>query len=517
VMKSDSAKGKVYLVGGGPGDPGLITVRGAECIAAADVVVYDYLAAGRLLDHARPGCELLYVGKKGGDHILSQEKINALLVEKASRGKTVTRLKGGDPYIFGRGGEEAEVLAAAGIEFEIVPGVTSAIAAPAYAGIPLTHRRFTSSVAFITGHEDPAKKDSAIDWDCLARGIGTLVFLMGVRNLPHIVTKLTEAGKPPDTPAALVRWGTTSRQQTVTGTLANIVEQARKAGIKAPAVIVVGRVVGLRPALRWFERRPLLGKTIIVTRSRAQASDLVRRLQELGAECIQLPTIKVADPDTWQPLDDAIDGLASFQWIVFTSVNGVDFFFRRLKARGKDARALGAIKTAAIGPATAERLADFGLLTDLMPENYRAEAVVEAFAGHHVKGAKILLARAAEARAVLPEQLAAMGARVVEVPVYKTLAETPDQALLDRLFNRRPADMLTFTSSSTVTNFHRLAAGAGYNGPEAAAAVACIGPITARTAGKLGYEVSAVAETYTIDGLCREIVNFFKHRAAQAT
>ncbi len=508
-MKSDSAKGKVYLVGGGPGDPGLITLRGAECIAAADVVVYDYLAAGRLLDHARSGCELIYVGKKGGDHTLSQEKINALLVEKASQGKIVTRLKGGDPFIFGRGGEEAEILAAAGIEFEIVPGVTSAIAAPAYAGIPLTHRRFTSSVAFITGHEDPTKADSAIDWHCLAKGIGTLVFLMGVRNLPHIVTKLTEAGKAPDTPVALVRWGTTSWQQTVTGTLANIVEQARKAEIKAPAIIVVGRVVQLRSALQWFEHKPLLGKKIIVTRSRAQASDLVARLNHLGAECIQMPTIKVVDPDTWQPLDQALERLQSFAWIVFTSVNGVDFFFRRLAAKGMDCRALGKNKLAAIGPATGRQLASYGLRADLIPENYRAEAIVQAFARHQVKGSQILLARATEARAVLPQQLGAMGAQVVEVPVYRTIAEKPDPALLDDLFKRQPADMLTFTSSSTVTNFHRLAAEAGYNGPEAAAAVACIGPITEATASKLGYKVSTTAEVYTIDGLCQAIVSFF--------
>ncbi len=513
-MKHHSAKGKVYLVGGGPGDPGLITIRGAECIAAADVVVYDYLAAGRLLDHARPDCERIYVGKKGGDHTLSQEKINALLVEKASEGKTVTRLKGGDPFIFGRGGEEAEVLAGAGIEFEIVPGVTSAIAAPAYAGIPLTHRKFTSSVAFITGHEDPAKKDSAIDWQSLARGIGTLVFLMGVRNLAQIVDRLMKAGKSPDTPVALVRWGTTSRQRTVTGCLENIVQRVRKSGIKAPAIIVVGKVVELRPTLEWFERRPLLGKRIIVTRSRAQASDLVERLHELGAECIQMPTIKVVEPDSWEQLDKALADLESFDWIVFTSVNGVDFFFRRLETRGMDSRCLAGIKTAAIGPATAKRLAGHGLNTDLIPENYRAEAVVEAFAGQDISKARILLARATEARAVLPKELKAMGAEVIEVPVYKTVAETPDAALLGDLFNHNPADMLTFTSSSTVTNFDRLASGAGYKGPEAAGAVACIGPVTAQTAEKLGYKVSTIAQHYTIDGLCEAIRNFFNQQAA---
>ncbi len=512
-MKPDSTKGKVFLVGGGPGDPGLITVRGAACIAAADVLVYDYLAAGRLLSHSRPECECIYVGKKGGDHTLSQDKINALLVEKASQGKTVTRLKGGDPFIFGRGGEEAEILSEAGIDFEIVPGVTSAIAAPAYAGIPLTHRKFTSSVAFVTGHEDPSKPDSAIDWQALARGIGTLVFLMGVRNLPNIVSRLTEAGKSPETPAALVRWGTTNRQQTVTGTLGDIVAKAREAGIKAPAVIVVGKVVELRDTLQWFEKRPLLGKRIIVTRSRSQASGLVQRLSELGAECIELPTIKVVEPDSWELLDESLAGLDTFDWIVFTSVNGVDFFFSRLFDKGLDCRALASVKLATIGPATAAKLNKYGLKSDLIPENYRAEAVVAAFGKHDLKGAKILLARAEQARQLLAKELSSMGARIVEATTYKTLSETPDLSALEEFSAKRPADMITFTSSSTVTNFHNLASQAGKNGIEAARAVACIGPITANTARKLGYRVSTTAEVYTIEGLCRAIVRFFQNQA----
>ncbi|MDD3950664.1 MAG: uroporphyrinogen-III C-methyltransferase, partial [Desulfobacterales bacterium] len=278
-----TSKGKVYLVGAGPGDPGLITVKGRECIALADVVIYDYLASPSLLKYARRDAELIYVGKKGGDHTLPQDGINALIVEKAGTGRIVTRLKGGDPFIFGRGGEEAEALIQAGIGFEVVPGVTSAIAAPAYAGIPLTHRDFTSTLAFITGHENPAKEKSSINWASLARGIGTLVFLMGVKNLPNIAGRLQENGMPPDTPVALVRWGTTLQQQTVTGTLADIVERVREAGLKAPAITVVGEVVNLRRTMQWFETRPLFGRTIIVTRAREQASDLVKSLSDLGA------------------------------------------------------------------------------------------------------------------------------------------------------------------------------------------------------------------------------------------
>jgi uroporphyrinogen III methyltransferase/synthase len=293
-----------------------------------------------------------------------------LIADKARDGKIVTRLKGGDPFIFGRGGEEAEILLQAGIAFEIVPGVTSAIAAPAYAGIPLTHRQYTSTVAFITGHEDPTKNESNIDWQALATEIGTLVFLMGVKNLPNIVEQLHKHGRASHTPVALVRWGTTTRQQTVTGTLENIVQRANEAGLKAPAIIVVGEVVGLRDTLQWFEKRPLLGKRIVVTRARAQASDLVQRLSLLGAECIECPTIEVVAPDSWLALDRALEKLSTYQWLVFTSVNGVQFFFDRLFKNGLDTRALGHLKTAAIGPVTAQRMRSLGLNTDIMPESY---------------------------------------------------------------------------------------------------------------------------------------------------
>jgi uroporphyrinogen III methyltransferase/synthase len=503
-------KAKVYLVGAGPGDPGLITVKGLECIAAADAVIYDYLAAPALLKHAATGAELIYVGKKGGEHTLPQDEINALIVAKARENKVVTRLKGGDPFVFGRGGEEAEVLAEAGIPFEVVPGVTSAVAAPAYAGIPLSHRKMTSTIAFVTGHEDPAKADSSIDWAALAKGIGTLVFFMGVKNLPNIVRELTTHGRPPQTPVALVRWGTTPSQVTVCGTLEDIVERVQRAGLKAPAIIVVGEVVALRERLAWFEQRPLMGRRIVVTRSREQASTLVKALADLGADCLECPTIEVAPPDDPAPLDRAIGALETFDWIVFTSVNGVGWFFQRLFAAGKDVRALGRVRTAAIGPATAERLRSFGLTSDILPEDYRAESVVAAFRSHDVAGRQILLPRAQEARAILPAELAAMGAKVCEVAVYKTVPAPADALSLVERLERKAVDLITFTSSSTVKNFKALLPAARAEELTSGIAAACIGPITAETARALGFDVRIEAEEYTIPGLCRAICEHYR-------
>jgi uroporphyrinogen III methyltransferase/synthase len=506
---ADDVRGKVYLVGAGPGDPELITAKGRRCIAEADVLIYDYLAAKALLGHARKDCERIYVGKKGGDHTLSQDGINRLIAEKARGGKIVTRLKGGDPFIFGRGGEEAEILEQAGVAFEIVPGVTSAIAAPAYAGIPLTHRQYTSTVAFITGHEDPTKNESNIDWQALATGIGTLVFLMGIKNLPKIVEQLRTHGRPAHTPVALVRWGTTARQRTVTGTLDTIVRRADEAGLKAPAVVVVGEVVGLRDTLQWFEKRPLLGKRIVVTRARAQASDLVQRLTRLGAECVECPTIEVVPPDSWQALDRALEALDTYQWLVFTSVNGVQCFFDRLFNNGLDTRALGHIKTAAIGPVTARRMRHFGLNTDIMPQNYRAESVVEAFSKQKIQGAKVLLPRAKEARPVLPLELERMGANVDAVTVYKTIQNSEgSQELIEQLHSGR-IDMVTFTSSSTARNFKALLPDESSDKLMAPVTIASIGPITAETAEALGLKADIVANEYTIDGLCNAIVDHY--------
>jgi len=501
--------GKVYLIGAGPGDPGLITVKGQACIQAADVIVYDYLAAPALLAHAAPTAECIYVGKKGGDHTLSQGGINQLIIDKARQGGVVARLKGGDPYIFGRGGEEAEELVAAGIPFEVVPGVTSAVAGAAYAGIPLTHRDFTSSLAFVTGHEDPTKDSSSIDWKALATGIGTLVFFMGVKNLPTITARLQDNGMPPETPVALIRWGTTPRQQTVTGTLGTIVDIARQAGLKAPAIIVIGKVVGLRERLQWFESRPLFGRTIIVTRARAQASDLVERLTALGARCLEYPTIEVVPAEDTAPLDRAIANLAAYDWLIFTSVNGVDVFFDRLFARGLDVRALHRVRTAVIGPATAERLRRQGLRSDIVPESYRAEAVVEAFTGLDLAGQQVLLPRAAEARPVLPEELRRLGARVDEIAVYHTRPVTTGAAdLIADLENGR-VDMVTFTSSSTVRHFNEMLPPDRRDSLMSGVHVASIGPITTETAQSLGFKVETTAAEYTIPGLCRAIETFF--------
>ena len=509
-MENNPSKGMVYLVGAGPGDPGLITVRGLEIIRSADVIIYDYLAAPTLLRHVRENAELIYVGKKGGDHTLSQDGINALIVAKAKAGGTVARLKGGDPFIFGRGGEEAEVLIDAGIPFEIVPGVTSAIAAPAYAGIPLTHRKVTSTVAFITGHEDPEKETSTIDWAALAKGIGTLVFLMGVKNLPQITGSLIRHGKPADTPVALVRWGTTPRQQTVSGNLATIVERVKQAGLKAPAIIVVGDVVQLRDRMKWFDNRPLLGKRIVVTRARAQASDLIRQLSELGAECLEHPTITIEPPVDWTPLDQAFDRIAEYDWLIFTSVNGVKFFFDRLFDRGRDVRALGRISTAAIGPATAAKLFEFGLTSDIVPESYRAESVVAAFEKKDIAGQKILLPRAAEARPILPEQLSEMGAVVDEVPVYRTRPAADRAERLVEQLESGSIDMITFTSSSTVSNFKSLLPRDRFDELIKRVTIASIGPVTSETARKLGFEVHLTADSFTIPGLVESIVRHYR-------
>lgn len=505
-MKSE--KGKVYLVGAGPGDPGLITVKGKECIERADVIVYDYLAAPALLAHAPKKAEMIYVGKKGGDHTLSQDGINALLVEKASTGAVVTRLKGGDPFIFGRGGEEAEVLVEAGIPFEVVPGVTSAIAAPAYAGIPLTHRKFTATLSLVTGHEDPEKDESNIDWPAISKS-GTLVFFMGVKNLPLIVRRLIECGKPADTPVALVRWGTTPKQKTVTGTLETIVDHVTAAKLKSPSIIVVGQVVSLRDTMQWFENRPLFGKRIIVTRARTQASGLTKTLAELGALCLEAPTIRIVEPDDYRPMDQAIAGLPGYDWIVFTSVNGVESFFGRLFEKGRDARRLGSIKTACIGPATERKLRDYGVLTDILPEKYVAESVVEAFKGQDMDGKRVLIPRALEARTVLPDELRNMGALVDEVTAYKTVEERDQADVIAEQLRSGDIDMVTFTSSSTVTNFMGLL-------PENEAmqlmekvTVACIGPVTAETAEKIGLTVGVSAETYTIPGLVDAILAYY--------
>lgn len=499
--------GVVYLIGAGPGDPGLITVKGLDCLKLADVVVYDYLANPALLQQARPTAEVVYVGKSAGNHAVPQDDINQLLVNEARAGKTVARLKGGDPFVFGRGGEEAEALVEAGIPFEVVPGVTSAVAAPAYAGIPVTHRDYASTFAVVTGHEDPTKDVTNLDWEALAKGVGTLVCLMGVSNLPAIVDQLLKHGRPKDTPVALIRYGTMAAQQTISGTLENIVERVRQASLKPPAVIVVGDVVSLRGKLRWFDDRPLFGKRVLVTRSREQASDLSALLRRFGAEPIEFPVIEIAPPEDFRELDRSISSLAGYDWIVFTSANGVKAFVKRLFDLNMDVRAMGRAKLGAIGPATAEALQHYGLRVDFVPEQYIAESVAEGLKAFGMAGRKVLVPRAAEAREILPEELGRAGAVVDEVAVYRTLPASAASANVIRLLRERAIDVVTFTSSSTVKNF---VAATGTSDPAATlgnALIACIGPITAGTAEGLGLRVGVTAKEYTIPGLVNAICN----------
>jgi len=509
-MNSTRAKkGKIYLVGAGPGDPGLITVKAVECLNQADVVIYDFLANPTLLAHASPEAEVIYVGKSASDHTLSQEGINELIIKKALEGKVVVRLKGGDPFIFGRGGEEAEELAQAGIDFEVVPGVTSAIAVPAYAGIPLTHREHTSSVAFITGHENPAKSESSVDWDKIATGLGTLVFLMGVGNLPHITSRLIEAGRASNTPAAVIRRGTTPDQTTIIGTLEDIALKVQAAALKPPAILVVGGVVGLRSVLNWYESLPLFGKRIMVTRTRAQASALSSALTGLGAGVIECPTIRLAPPDDWSPVDRALDELAGFDWLVLTSPNGVDFLFGRIREKGFDSRVMAPVKLAVIGTGTANRLAKFGLKADLIPEEFVAEDLARTLISTGVSDRKILLARSAQARTVLPEELARAGAEVQDMVLYQTLPAEGIPESARAAFERDQLDLVTFTSSSTVSNLMELTHGS-QKAIVSRIKAACIGPITARTAREAGLDIVVEAEEHGIKGLVQAIREYYQ-------
>jgi len=502
-----SRKGKVYIIGAGPGDPGLMTLKGAKCLQEAEVVIYDHLISPELLDMARRDARLIYAGKEGGRHTLSQAEINERLLGEAGSGRVVARLKGGDPFVFGRGGEEAEELARAGIPFEVVPGVTSASSVPAYAGIPLTHRRFTASVAFVTGHEDPLKEQSEIDWKALA-GMGTLVFLMGVRNLPQIAASLVAQGKNPDTPAALIRWGTTVDQETLTGTLADIAERAEAAGFKPPAILVVGGVVGLRKDLNWFETQSLFGKGVVITRPEPQAASMATLLRDAGARVIAFPTIRIAPPESWDGLDAAIQRLETYAWLIFTSANGVHYFLERLRAAGKDLRDLKGIRLCTIGPATAAVLEGQGLRVDLVPETYLSEGVVAAFERYNLSGQRILLPRAEKARDVIPDGLARRGAFVDVVTAYRTVNSGRKATELAEQIARGHVDVLTFTSPSTVTNFLEIM------GPEflpipAGIRVACIGPVTAAAARKAGLPGDILQETYTVQGLVESLKDFF--------
>ena len=508
-------QGMVYLIGAGPGDPKLITIRGKECIQTADILIYDYLANPVFLSWANPQAEIIYVGKKGGTAHILQEEINDLILQKVLAGKKVARLKGGDPFIFGRGGEEAEILAEQGIPFEIIPGITSAISVPAYAGIPLTHREFTSTVAFITGHEDPTKDTSNIDWEKISTGAGTLVFLMSMSRLSNIAEKLQKHGLSPTTPVAVIQWGTSPHQRTLVADLASISRQVEEKGFGAPSIIVVGQVVSLREKLRWFEKKPLFGKTIVVTRARAQSSTFSQNLMELGALSIEFPTIRVSglkDHKLLREVDEAIHDLASYQWIIFTSVNGVDSFFQRLHEMKKDSRAFGSGQVCAIGPETAASLRQRGIAPDYVPAEYRAEAIIDGFSSLGVKGARILIPRALEARDILPEQLVQQGASVNVVPVYETLPDSADIPSLLDLIQKKSVNMVTFTSTSTVKNFCAAFQEKGCHLPDLLKGVdiACIGPVCAKAAESHGLEVRIMPKEYTIAAMTQAIVNHYQ-------
>ena len=486
----------VYLVGAGPGDPGLLTVRGAEVLAIADVVVHDRLSAASLLDLAPGSAQRIDVGKRpagpGGEQgrSVAQERINELLVEHGRTGATVVRLKGGDPFVFARGAEEAAALESAGIDYEVVPGITSAIAVPAYAGIPVTLRYSSTSVTIVTGHEDPAKGRTDVDWEALARVGGTIVILMGVANIGAITERLLAGGLPPDTPVAAVRWGTRSDQTTVRATLGDIADQR----LRSPATIVVGEVAAQH--LRWFERRPLLGTSVVVTRSRAQAPELSARLRRAGAEVLVVPTIEITDAaDDGAALRAALADLPSYDWVVLTSPNGARRFVDQLR----DGRDLAGVRIAAIGPGTAAALSDAHLVADLVPERFVAESLLDAFPDPPADGSgRVLLARAAVARDVLPDGLRERGWDVHVVDAYRTV---PVDVTDERRALVAGADAITFTSSSTVEHF------VAALGPDAAPpVVACIGPVTAATARDLGLEVTVESDVHTIDGLVAALV-----------
>ena len=499
--------GTVYLVGAGPGDPGLLTLRGLELLRSADAVLYDRLVDQRILSFTSGRTEVIFVGKWPNGESNAQEGITAEMVRRARLGQTVVRLKGGDPFVFGRGGEEAQALAGADIPFEVVPGVTSAIAVPAYAGIPVTHREVASSFTVVSGSEDPGKEESLVDWKALAASGGTLVLLMGWESLGRIGRTLKENGMPVDTPAALIQWGTRPGQRVVEGTLDTVLDLGREAGLEPPIVAVFGPAVALRSEIRWFDNRPLSGKRIMVTRARTQISATADLLSREGAEVIELPSIRIVPPDDATPLKLAAQGLASYKWVVFTSVNGVDAFWGALEEIGLDSRAFAGVKVAAIGPATAESLARRGIHADRMPSEYISESVVESLQEHIEPGDRVLLPRAAEGRNALVEGLQKLGAEVEHVVTYKTLASEESKQEALALLKQGAVDAVTFTSSSTVLSLVSILGGdiSLLQQP----AIACIGPVTAATAAGLGLKVAVQAREYTIAGLVEALKEHF--------
>jgi uroporphyrinogen III methyltransferase/synthase len=521
-------KGKVYLVGAGPGDIGLLTIKGLKCLRKAEVVVYDFHLNAQVLNYINHNAELIYAGKRGGHHTLTQDEINAILVRKAQEGRTICRLKGGDPFVFGRGGEEAEALATEGIEFEVVPGVSSAVAAPAYAGIPLTHRLFSSSFAVIPGYEDASKKESTIDWAKLTTGVGTLVFLMAVKNVDIITRKLIEHGRPPDTPVAVVRWGTRPDQKTIVGTLESIPAIVREKHIKPPAVMVVGEVVKLRETLQWYEKKPLFGYRILVTREHMEGFE---RLEELGAEILEFPTIEIIPPANYAELDSSIENIASYQWIVFTSRNSVKYFFRRFFERDKDIRELKGINICAIGSKTAQEVRKYGMRIDLIPEEFRAEGLIESFVklsriplarsgqktqhtSGSLKGMRFLMPRAEKAREIFPEKIRELGGQI-DIPVaYRTVKPESRGKRLRRFLREGRISVATFTSAATFHNFREIMgddADEYLNGVP----IAAIGPVTAKAIEKAGLHVDIMPKEATIEAMVEKIIQWINRKNAR--
>ena len=538
-------KGTVYLVGAGPGDIGLLTIKGLKCLKKADVVVYDFHLNAQVLNYINHDAEFIYAGKRGGHHTMTQDEINAVLVQKAKEGKRICRLKGGDPFVFGRGGEEAEALWKEGIEFEVVPGVSSAIAAPAYAGIPLTHRLFSSSFAVIPGYEDATKKESTIEWSKLATGVGTLVFLMGVKNVDLIAQKLIENGRSPDTPVAIVRWGTRPDQKTIVGTLNNIAALVKEKHIKPPAVMVVGDVVKLRESLKWYEKKPLFGHRILVTREHAEGFE---PLEELGAEIIEFPTIEIVPPERYDELDISIDKINAYNWLIFTSRNGVKYFFKRFFEKERDIRDLSGIKICTIGTKTAQEVKKYGLKVDLVPDEFRAEGLIEtiihvnsvqktspphpalAHGGteggvlpdplipppEFLRGMRFLLPRAEKAREIFPEKVRELGGEI-DVPVaYRTIKPEFRGKRLRRFLREGKITIATFTSAAT---FHNLREIMGNDAEELlrGVAIAVIGPVTAEAVEKAGLRVDIMPREATIEAMVEEIIHWIKEKDKRET
>ncbi|MDI6800704.1 MAG: uroporphyrinogen-III C-methyltransferase [Thermodesulfovibrionales bacterium] len=502
-------KGKVYLIGAGPGDIGLFTIKGMRCLQKAEAVVYDFHLNAQILNYIHHDAEFIYAGKRGGHHAMTQDEINQALIDKAKEGKIVCRLKGGDPFVFGRGGEEAEALVENAIEFEIIPGVSSSIAAPAYAGIPLTHRKYSSSFAVITGNEDITKPESSIDWSKFASGgFDTLVFLMGVKNIGNITSKLMEHGKSPDTPTAVVRWGTRPDQKTIVGTLKDIAGLVKEESIRPPAVMIIGDVVTLRDTLKWYENKPLFGQRILITREYAQDYE---PLEDLGAEIFEFPTIKIAPPEDYNELDEAIERIEKYDWIIFTSSNGFKYFIQRLIDLNKDIRDLKGVRICAIGAKTAEAIKKYGLKVDLVPEEFNAEGLIKAFSTQpsalSLKGLEILLPRAEVAREVFPQKARELGGEIDAPVAYRAIKPEKHGKRLKRFLKEGRITIATFTSAATFNNFVDIM-GKDANAVLKDVAIAVIGPVTAKAIEKAGLKVSIMPKEATIKAMVDEIIKW---------